>query len=213
LKLLATEILSYQPDVVTIYFGNWNDFVPAIGGDDEEQARRLSTPGWIRSLRGNVSELRLFMAVNEGWDRLTEQRNPRFAERVREEYIESFRRGHPPEGRRVPAERFRANLAAMIRLCRENRVAPVLISPPLSRKSQGEFPVYATYRAIVGEVARKESVPLVPAAAEMDRREDAGESVYQDWVHPNATGHKVIADLLVRQIGGILSANADGNLR
>lgn len=195
-RMLETEVLPLRPDVVTIYFGNWNDFVPAIGGDDEVKGQLRHSPRRIADLLRHASSLRLFMLVSQGLDRIGGLRDPEFGTRAKDEYIEAFYRGDPPEGRRVSPEAFRANLVAMVRLCRANGITPVLISPPLSRKAQEEFPIYATYRYIVDDVAGTEQIPLVPAAEEMDRREDLGESVYLDWVHPNAAGHALIVDLL-----------------
>jgi lysophospholipase L1-like esterase len=206
LKMLETEILPLHPDVVTVYFGNWNDFVPAIGGDDEDKGRRLSPPGWASGLERDASRLRLFVAVQHAWVRILGAGDPEFGRRARDEYIEAFKRGAPPEGRRVPPERFRLNLLAMVRICRANGITPIFISPPLSKASQLEFPIYLEYRRIVQGVAEEQAVPLAPAAEELGSREAVGEAVYQDWVHPNAAGHAVIADVLAPLVGAALNA-------
>jgi lysophospholipase L1-like esterase len=49
------------------------------------------------------------------------------------------------------------------------------------------------------------AVALVPAAAELARREAEGEDLYLDWVHPNAEGYRIIADLLVPVLAGLLA--------
>jgi lysophospholipase L1-like esterase len=83
---------------------------------------------------------------------------------------------------------------------------PVLISPPVPHTTPEDFPIYHFYASKVSEVARERNVLFIPAAAEFARRESAGEQLYLDWVHPNAAGHRVIADLLVHYLVPLLSA-------
>jgi lysophospholipase L1-like esterase len=206
LELLKAEIVPRRPDVVTFLFGAWNDYTPAIGGSDAEKARQGSAPDWIVAVRRKAGRFRLFMAVERMHDWMRgHRRDPEFGRRSREAYVEGFRKGAPPEGRRVSPEEFRANLVAMVRLCRANHIQPILISPPLSLGAQKDFPVYHTYRGIVAAVAMEENVPLLPAADALTRLEANGQAVFRDWVHPNADGHAVIADLLAPVVSGMLS--------
>jgi lysophospholipase L1-like esterase len=207
LRVLETEILPLHPDVVTVYFGNWNDFVPAIGGDDDSKGRRLAAPAGAARLEREAGRLRIFAALREGWGRVRGSHDSEFGRRTRERYIEAFRAGSPPEGRRVPPDRFRGNLLAIARMCRENGITPIFIDPPLSKASQAEFPIYQKYRTIVEEVAKELDVPLAPAAEALELREAVGEQVYQDWVHPNAAGHAVIADLLTPLVAEALAGS------
>jgi hypothetical protein len=130
--------------------------------------------------------------------------DPDFGRRTRETYMRGFREGTPPEGRRVSPEEFRANLVAMVGLCRAKHINPVLISPPLSLGAQKDFPVYHTYREIVAAVAADENIPLLPAADALTRLEAKGEAVFVDWVHPSSIGHSVIADLLAPIVSRML---------
>ena len=83
-------------------------------------------------------------------------------------------------------------------------LSPVLITPPLSRQARENYPVYGDYLTIVSEVADTLHVPLVNAAEDMARREAAGDAVLNDWVHPSARGHEVIADLLTPAVAAAL---------
>jgi len=63
-----------------------------------------------------------------------------------------------------PPGKFPANLGRMVRPLRARHIGPVLMTPPLSGKSQHEYPAYRIYCEAVHEVARAEGVPLVPVA-------------------------------------------------
>lgn len=197
LHLLESEIVPLAPDAVALMFGSWNDFTPAIGGDDEAKGSHYRLPAWTDSVLAAVGNSRLFMVMAHAHDLVAGgRRDPRFGLRTTDEYLKGFSLGRPPEGERVPPEKFRANLESMVRLLRAHRIEPVLITPPLSAKSQREYPVYRAYRDTVHEVARVEGVPLVPAAEHLDGWEGRGESVFADWVHPNERGHDIVAALL-----------------
>jgi lysophospholipase L1-like esterase len=208
LQLLQTDILPLRPDVVTLYFGTWNDYTPAVGADDSEKGQNLANARSFEVARRMVSTLRVFMLTQQAIARFNAWRDSDFEKPGINEYIDSFREGRPLEGRRVSPEKFETNLTAMVRLSRSNGITPILITPPLTRKSRNDFPIYETYRAIVAKVAKQENVTLVDAAGEMARIEAEGESLYVDWAHPNAKGHKIIADLLSPELARLLSGKA-----
>jgi lysophospholipase L1-like esterase len=197
LRLLESDIVPLAPDVVTLMFGSWNDFTPAVGGDDEAKGALLRGPAWLDPLRASVGRSRLFMAMAQACDLVAGgRRDPRFGQRSSDEYMRGFAAGRPPEGERVPPEKFRANLEAMVRLLRARRIQVVLLTPPLSERSQREYPVYRIYRDLVHEVARGEGVPLVMAAEHLAGWEGRGQAVFGDWVHPNQMGHEIVSALL-----------------
>lgn len=204
-KLLESRILAMQPDVVTLLFGAWNDYAPAIGGDDEAKGTRARVPAWADPLVGALGRTRLFMVRSHGHDMIVgSATDARFGRRSMDEYMTGFARGRPPEGERVPPEKFRANLAAMVRAARARGIEPVLMTPPLDAESQRKYPVSAFYRETVHELAAAEKVRLVQAAEHLAGWEGRGESVFADWVHPNAFGHEIVAALLSPVIADIL---------
>ena len=205
LRLLESRILALQPDVVTLLFGAWNDYTPAIGGDDEAKGARAGVPAWADPVVGALGRTRIFMLLSQGHDLIVgSATDARFGRRSMDEYMTGFARGRPPEGERVPPERFRANLAAMVRAARARGIEPVLMTPPLDAASQRKYAVSAFYRETVHELAVAEKVRLVQAAEHLSGWEGRGESVFADWVHPNAAGHEIIAALLSPVIEDIL---------
>jgi lysophospholipase L1-like esterase len=209
LRLLESDIVRLAPDVVTLMFGSWNDFTPAIGGDDEVKGSHQRLPGWLDPVRAGLGRSRLFMVLAQANDLVAGgRRDARFGRRTNEEYLKGFAAGRPPEGERVPPEKFRANLESMVRLLRAHRIEPVLLTPPLTQRSQGEYPIYRVYRETVTEVARAEGVPLVQAAEHLTGWEGRGEKVFDDWVHPNDKGHEIVSALLTPVLLDLLGARA-----
>jgi hypothetical protein len=213
LRLLESDVLPLAPDVVTLMFGSWNDYTPAVGGDDEAKGRHQRRPPWLDPVLAAVGDSRLFMAVSQAHDAVAGgRRDARFGLRSNDEYLRGFAVGRPPEGERVPPDRFRSNLEGMVRLLRARKIVPVLITPPLSAKSRREYPVYQLYFDLVHQVARAEGVTLVPAAEHLWAWEERGEPVFADWVHPTRRGNTVIEGLLtpvvMEALGGPAPATA-----
>jgi lysophospholipase L1-like esterase len=139
--------------------------------------------------------------------------DPRFGQRRLDEYLKGFSAGRPPEGERVSPERFAANLRRMVALARARGIVPVLVTPPLAQESQREHPVFSLYRDAVHEVAGTDSVPLVPASEDLAAREKSGEMVFMDPIHPNPTGHEIIAALAGQAIIPVLRERIAGGSR
>jgi hypothetical protein len=114
LQLLQTEILSMRPDVVTLYFGAWNDYTPAIRGDDSEKGQSLARPGSFEWGRRMFSTLRVFMLAQQAIARFNARRDPNFDKPGVNEYIDAFRKGQPLEGRRVSPEKLAPVIARVL---------------------------------------------------------------------------------------------------
>lgn len=201
LKLLESDVLPLRPDVVTLFFGAWNDFTPAIGGDDEAKGARGRLPAWTDRALVAAEHSRLYMLLAHGYELLAgNTTDARFGLRSLDEYLKGFAAGRPPEGERVPPDKFAANLRRMIRLARERGTLPVLVSPPLSQESQREHPVFSLYRDAVHDVGATEKVLLVPASEDLAAREKDREDIFLDPIHPNVHGHEIIAALATQRL-------------
>jgi lysophospholipase L1-like esterase len=203
LRLLESDVVPLEPDVVTLLFGAWNDFTPAIGGDDEAKGASWRLPAWTDRIVAGARHQRLFMLVAHGHEMVLGS-DPRFGQRRRDEYLKGFAAGRPPEGERVSPEKFAANLRRMVAVARARGILPVLVTPPLAQESQREHPVFMLYRDAVREVAGMDGVPLVPASEDLAAREKSGETMFADPVHPNANGHEIIAALAAQAIIPVL---------
>lgn len=184
--LYERDIAALAPDVTVLYCGAWNDYVAAIGDGDAARGARENDP--LRSLR-------------------LVQIAARAAAPDVQRYIEAFRRGEAPDGRRVPLADFVANMTAMIRRARAIGSLVVVIVPPTTQRLAQLHPVAGEYRAAVREVASREGAAILDAhglfadrhgAVPADwRNEAAGEwPCMFDNVHPSPFGHRLIAGAL-----------------
>ena len=108
--------------------------------------------------------------------------------------------GGPTAWRRVPPDAFEANLRAMIATARAAGARPLLLIPPLADTLAQRYPATPVYQAILKRVAAEQqvaSVALEPLFAAHDPKE-----LYRpdDDFHPNALGHRLIADAIARAI-------------
>lgn len=120
----------------------------------------------------------------------------------------------PGDTPRVPLDAFRANLADMV--CRTERHGSraVLATPvPMSRHywlahlrpyaENGLNFLVKQYAEAVREVAEELDVPLIDVCTAFLERPDSGELI-PDGVHPDARGHRLVADVYVRRLVAIL---------
>ena len=200
--LLRSQILELRPDLLTIYFGAWNNFTPAVGSSDAKKAPVVTrVPGALLILRA-AKNLRMFQAIEQGIDStLGARRATALTADERERYIRAFRDGRPPEGPRVSVPEFEANLQQMVDLAETNGVAVVLLTQePLSADSRREFPIYYQYRDAIHRLGARANVIVVDAADALERDEQAGRTPFSDSVNPSGRGHALIAERLTASI-------------
>jgi lysophospholipase L1-like esterase len=122
---------------------------------------------------------------------------------------------------RLARDRYRENLAFFVRELRARGSAVVLMTPnpvrwtPSLRKTYGKPPyrpedpdgfnvLLGSYAELVREVAAAEGVPLVDVyAAFRDFSGEGGltvDGLLSDGMHPNETGHRLVADLLLPEV-------------
>lgn len=108
---------------------------------------------------------------------------------------------------RVPQEEFEANLASIIRQCRAVG-AEVMLCTPNSVTDTPERPIakLEEYVAAIRETGAREQAPVVDcyAACEAVRSRDMfqWQMLMSDEIHPNMTGHKLIAETIAGVVAG-----------
>jgi len=108
---------------------------------------------------------------------------------------------------RVPLEEFEANLAAIIRRCREAG-AEVMLCTPNSVFETPERPIAKLMEYVDGvrRTCEQEHTPLVDcyAAYEAVRSEDPFKwlMMMSDEIHPNMAGHKLLAEIIAEAVSG-----------
>jgi len=190
-KLLARVLDEYDPEIAIILFG-WNDHWLAKGFADQDQevGEGASAGG------GPLAGLRVYQLLNKlvvlAW--VTEV-EPILITRVKE-------------------DDYRANLTAMVAMCRESGAVPIIATAP-SAIAAGEIPDFLThldfirenddlaelhsnYNDVVRQLALRDHVWLSDLDALFAERDvsllfnDPG----KDLIHPNELGYEIIANAM-----------------
>jgi len=178
LAWLRRDIDWLRPDVVTACFG-WNDMDLADRGDAEAMKG-----DWLSVTRRRLLSRSQALIHASRW--LASRRAP----------------SHPvPEtARRVPQERFVANLLEVARLARSRGAAAVLIGPVyrdrVSHPPEGD--VIAAYRDALRAAARQNGVPYLEVPDLMEDAHPANARLFEEHIHPNHRGQRVLALALLR---------------
>jgi lysophospholipase L1-like esterase len=205
---LTDEILSYNPDMVTIYIG-WNDLMKTSPQD-------TSPSGQIGILARIKQESYLFKAYRK---LIFFYLRPLFS---KPEIHVDRGQAHPFDGY-VPVQ-YRDNVEAMIKLLKAKHIKVMLftlstvVTPEMSqnelKKQHVVFPYYAgafdvpsllalvrAYNAVILELSSKYAVPIVDLNAvfnEQDKRK-----LFWDTMHPSYPGHEVVAKAIDHRISQI----------
>ncbi len=186
-----SRILDFHPKLVTIYYG-WNDHWRAALPEHVFYWLRLIAPyshlaAWL-VLRYQITLSNI------------DARDHRYFAHV-------------------PLWEYKYNLRELVRLARAAGAVPVLITAPFEfrrapsierMKNEGhfaEFMAHDDYVRATREVAAETGAGLVDFAAEYERRKTGDPNeFFGDFVHPNAKGHAMLAEMLRPWVECSLSA-------
>ena len=194
-RLLGRVLADCHPNLVIILFG-WNDHWLAKGFPDAEQhAAPSAAETWLAPLR----QLRLYQFINHARAHLVGQAGQPTA--------------GPPRPR-VSPDQYRANLLAMVEMCRQAGVTVIIATAP-SGISSGKVPDYLVPLAFISDPSRlavlhRQYNDLDRAAAreagatlcDLDAAFEANgvaalfTDPAKDLIHPNAVGYAMMADRL-----------------
>lgn len=195
LRQFITELVAFSPDIVTVRFGT-NDHKVTT-----DLSRRISEPAWrdpFYALTGS----RLFRVGLETYRSLPGARSRR------------------TNLRWVAPQEFETNLIRIIEEVRRSGAQILLMDTPLrplrwgqgrisdslfldaGYKSLADF--YATherYQRIQARVASIENVPLLQTQDELSSPRPPLHFGSREFIHPNATGARTLAQLLLEEFG------------
>jgi lysophospholipase L1-like esterase len=199
-RFFQQELLELKPDIVTMMYA-WNDHWAASNGiADKDQE---FPPALVLAIQNQLARLHSYRLLKKA---LLSQLEP-----------------HPdslwsPDSvvYRVSYQDFADNLAEICHLCRANDITPILLTSPapsLSRYGQkrGWAPAvrfHHIYNWQIRETAEKLGVPLVDAAVELDHHDGMYDDVRHDFIHFNAAGHAIIAEMLAAEVEAIENKRA-----
>jgi lysophospholipase L1-like esterase len=173
------QCLKLKPDVVLISFGS-ND-AHAVGVSDREYLSRAASRSSLATLaRSRLGELLLSVR-----DRLATPAD------------------HTTLVRRVSLQEYRENLAAMIRLARENKAVAVLLTRPYVGEANHPLSwknAAPDYNAATLETASAQHAPVIDVyTAFRDRR-----GYFADESHFTREGHQLAAELILSRLAPVI---------
>ena len=187
LTLLRRDLLGLKPKVITIYYG-WNDHWVALGPTDPD----LTLAHRVLWLADHSRLAALWMKSRMG--------------------VSGSMTSRP---NRVPLDRYRANMRAMIREAQADGIRVVVITAPSNhvrghepdylkarhvRSLDEVVPLHQSYVEATRSQARANGATLCDAAEAFDRS-DAKDALFQrDGIHLTDAGDRVMADVLSRCI-------------
>jgi lysophospholipase L1-like esterase len=196
-EYFSRELLYLDPDILLIMFG-WNDhWVAGRGITDDQQ----TMPGqFMLQVQDWLSHLDSYRLMRKYTLSLIQRRSTATLDDL-------------AGPRRVPQEKFRENLRAMISLARENSIEPVLLVPPIASLatylgrtdiSSNFHLLHSNYQADVILVSQYEQVQLINLQVEFDRHNDLFDDIQNDPIHFNTKGHLVAAETIGNMIAELI---------
>ncbi len=194
-RLFETRLADLQSRIVAMMFG-WNDQWAAaeqIPDKDQQFAAQ-----WVLEIQNTLARLHTYRVMKK------------LLLRAVEPSMDSlFDRTAPV--RRVDPKTFGDNLLAIGYMAETMGATPILITEPQpSNPAYGEVVAnhpavryHERYNQVVRELAGETGWPLVDAAAEFNRRDGLYDNPRRDYIHFNARGHQLIAELLAEKIAAI----------
>jgi hypothetical protein len=197
---LQARIFAYQPDVLILYPGGWNEHTWGIDYTDRELKGIAST----LTPRGIVYRLRTLQFFRWMPGRTLKSR-------LQKDQIEILTRNNERDfdadwKRRVPLPEFRQDLLWIIEHTQERDIALVLLVPVLPLRTYLGLPVLREYQKVVRDLPVPETVQRIDLEQFFDRNRDAG--MFNDFAHPNAAGHRAIAQALTPILVDLLTQTA-----
>ena len=102
---------------------------------------------------------------------------------------------------RVSPDQFKENIIYMNRICKLNNSKLLIISAPLCKEIKHERSEdIIKYRKIMEEVAFEQEIPVIEVNELTEKSELPNGNLFEDEVHPNAIGHKLLMDHLYKYI-------------
>lgn len=201
LKMLETRVAAFRPDIVVIYAGAWNDYTPAIGGNDEKSFAQLQQFG--RRSTGIFQNLKLFQAIvsilNPAEDvaRAGESR-PSKQEEYKKLWSERMER---PDGPRLEKEQFARILTTIAERAKALGSKIIFITPPAPFTTRSRFTDGENYARIFSDVGTRGADAVADArAALLTNSAEQDKDLFCDIIHPSPAGHARVARTLCETI-------------
>lgn len=203
LKMLETRVSRYEPDIVVIYAGAWNDFTPAVGEDDERAYGRIQQfSGRAKSI---LHKLELFERMGAFFNNSSEDAGAGSKPTKRELYRNLWsERAERPDGPRLEKESFRKILTKIAEWCKSRGAKIIFVTPPAPFETRARFKDGETYSQILSNVASARADAVADArAALFSESGEQDKILFNDFIHPSPAGHGRVARVVARSIASL----------
>ena len=179
LQLLKKEALSYSPDMVIIYCGGNNEFARGLYTDREYAVKIKSS--FLDRLSDKILTLKLLKGFSQ-----------KFKDYILNKKENNYKNQNDIKFR-VPPLNFVEDLMEMKNALDASNAEVIFVVPPHSAESLNEQPDAEEYTSIVRFLGKY--VPIADTDLKF-KQQNSASLFTNDKVHPNETGHKIIADSL-----------------
>lgn len=184
LRYLAAYGAAAAPTIVTVQLA-WNDHSPAMGGKPDHEVRL--PPRWVLRAQAVLDDSGLYQmlrrAVGKG------------------RYV-------PGPGLRVPLDRYRANLEALVVRSRMRGARVVLLTSPYLSEHEPYTPIHHAYNAALLEIASATGATALDVTAPFVDHPELFLRPESDHVHFNAEGSRLIAERLAETLARVAAEPA-----
>ena len=185
-RYLERELWRWQPDLVVVYVG-FNDFVPAANGVTDAERAAVSRFTWIA--QSTLDGLRSYQWLNF---EIAGVKQRLFPNRKATGTEVDGNAKHPF---RVPYPELIHNLEAIDRLGNQKGFCRLLLTLPHQFKDEPMANLYIRY------AASKNQIPLLDLFSALKVDQEKGEALFgEDGGHPNALGHRRIAEAIFARL-------------
>ena len=190
LRYLRSELVHYEPDVVTVYFGrNDRRRLNEEGGylPDHEV---MIPPVWVHLAQNILNQSRAYQLCR---NRLLKLKSKPMTQPQYQKVSNSHRQF------RVEQDEFKRNFLEIISTIRSIGAVPLAITAPVFPKTIGN------YNTVVQTICNEHDIWCLDAEAEFFSH--GGNEWLVDDCHPNETGHRWIATQLQQRILSMIQNN------
>jgi len=203
-RILEKQLVDFEPDVVTFYFGK-NDAEAAFAYSDKDQNALRAFRLRVALDKSRVYQLCSWLVAIE----------MRAVARIRgvtyratdEKTWQQVNKGLRPGLVRVSHDEFVENARSIIALGRRRGFNVVLLTYPYATPPDEEawrrhhpLPLIPAYSARLRELAEQENVPLVDLERVLARSNDPTVFLKRDPIHPSPKGHELVAQQLLQAL-------------
>jgi lysophospholipase L1-like esterase len=216
INVLLNHVVSDRPDIVVVMHAANDIGVLTADGDYRSRSGEAVTPGNLFTWTMQMASQRVSLAALA--------RNGLFAPSFRARIGEAPALPATTPDRQPPIEEYRRRLLALVHVCRDFGIEPVLMTQPLASRTNELTPAWADaaaqdrFNGEVREVGRREGASVIDLVEHLNRsapRWQEANELFYDGIHVNDRGSQEyarhIAEQLLPLLRKIMSRRGQGN--